>query len=456
MRSSVLVTAIVLLACGLLVPAAAEDAAPPRLTLHRDLPRDPLMVLGLWLEDPARDLESVLLLGGPIAGPGVLGAPVVPPAGAPPGPFAAIRAEVLASLGSEVVLWIDVRSIDDATLAFRVSPASGLASLLGQVGVVARVRDAGRLDRALRQFATGLGGKVEVTEGLVRLGVPLPAPAPESGAPAPAAAAEVDLFYRIREGRAALGFAREWVEAALAPRSEGQRLVDGEDWRAVFSELDPDPSDLVYINLPRLMRKVEASQLAQLLLRANPDVRAVADRFLTPEGLRMGVGSTSVRTGRGVRTRNFGPSWMSGTALSTGSLVALAAPQVALSIDRGRARRTALDVEAIAQACDRFSSTARAYPGPTEGFVPIERIAVQLEPVYIAELPRTDAWRNPILYWSDGGSYRVISTGRDGRMDQDWSAVVDPAPPGGPEGDIVFGDGRQIAAPEGLALSPGP
>jgi hypothetical protein len=438
---------------GLVLALSAWSSAPATepaagLTLHRDLPREPLMVLGVWLDDPTRDLDPLLLFGGPFVGMTTGGATT----GAERSDadrLGAARAELLSSIGSEIVMSLDVRSIDEATLAFRISPARGLSVLLARVGFVTSVRDPVRLDHALRQVSAALGGDSALADGLTRVGLPFSSATPEAAGKA-AAANQVDLFYKIQGGRLTLGFSREWVTETLAPRPEGQRLIDGEDWRAVFADLDDKPRDLVYINLPKLHKQIQSSELAQVLFRSNPDLRAVSERFFTPEGMSLGVGSTSVRSAGGIRTRNFGPTWMSGAGMSTGALVALAAPQIVLSIDRGRARRSAIDVQAIARACDNFSSKARSYPGPTAGWVPVERIALQLEPVYISQLPRTDAWANPILYWSNGGSYRVLSTGKDGRMDQDWSSVHEPAPPAGIEGDIVFGDTGPIAAPSDL------
>ena len=55
------------LACMLLVafPSTAGEVGPrdgsePGLELYRDLPRDPLLVLGVWVEDPAEDLDGLL------------------------------------------------------------------------------------------------------------------------------------------------------------------------------------------------------------------------------------------------------------------------------------------------------------------------------------------------------------------------------------------------------------
>ena len=67
-------------------------------------------------------------------------------------------------------------------------------------------------------------------------------------------------------------------------------------------------------------------------------------------------------------------------------------------------------------------------------------------PMIFASLPRTDAWQNPILYWSNGASYRIISMGRDGEMDRDWSGAAEPAAQD-LSSDIVFGDGHLLFFP---------
>jgi len=155
-----------------------------------------------------------------------------------------------------------------------------------------------------------------------------------------------------------------------------------------------------------------------------------------------------VRLDGGVRTTNFGPSWLSGAAISSGFLAALALPSVLATADRGRSRQTAQDIRAIADACEGFSTDSSSYPGPTAGWVPVEEIARYLEPVYIGHLPRTDGWQNPILYWSNGGSYRVMSTGGDGHMDRDWTSAREPSAPTTIGSDIVFGDGRMLSEPQ--------
>ena len=159
----------------------------------------------------------------------------------------------------------------------------------------------------------------------------------------------LQVFYAVRDDRWAFGFSAEWVRAALEPRPKGERLTDGEDFKAVFARLDARPSDLTYVNLPKVREYVVGSQVIRMVLQGNAGFREFVNRFFTREAMSVGLGSTSVRLEDGVRTTNFGPPWMSGTAVSSGFIAALALPNLLAAIDRGRTRRTVSDLKAIAQ-----------------------------------------------------------------------------------------------------------
>jgi hypothetical protein len=84
------------------------------------------------------------------------------------------------------------------------------------------------------------------------------------------------------------------------------------------------------------------------------------------------------------------------------------------------------------------------------GSAAVETIRSLVEPMYVRVLPTVDEWDQPIMLWSDGQSYRIVSVGRDGHVDRDWK-VPDAAggPTTRPEADIVFSDGQFVAWPEG-------
>jgi hypothetical protein len=65
-----------------------------------------------------------------------------------------------------------------------------------------------------------------------------------------------------------------------------------------------------------------------------------------------------------------------------------------------------------------------AYPGPTNGLVPVSTLDNRLT----ARLrshggAARDAWNNPLLYWSNGRDYLILSLGSDGTRQFDYSAT---------------------------------
>jgi len=434
------------LAASLALILTAATTAPAGskhrgLQLHKSLPKDPLLVLAVSVDDPANELDSLLRMfeqfqdqadGSPV--------PIDDIGGALSG---LLPRGLLDSIGPEIVISVDLPPIDETLVAVQASGAETFDVLLREVGFLTEVKDAKRLDASLRLMLSAFGAKLVEHEGLVHANLPV------EGLPTEAA---VNVFYRIRKGRMALGFSEAWVEATIDGRQAGERLTDGEDFARVFSQLDAKPSDLTYINLPRIREYVTGSQIVRGLAETNAEVRLLVERFFTPETMGVGLGATSVTMDRGVRTTNFGPPWMSGAVMSSGTLVAMAMPTLMSAVDEGRAQRTLDDIEAIARACEGFSEDSATYPGPTEGWVTVDTLSAYLEPVYIGTLPRHDAWQNPLLYWSDGGSYRIISTGKDGRMERDWSAIIgidgtEPAL----AGDIVYGDGHLMVVTERIS-----
>jgi hypothetical protein len=254
----------------------------------------------------------------------------------------------------------------------------------------------------------------------------------------------ITLLFATRDGVLFAGVSRAWMAERLAADPVPASLVEGADFLRVFSHLDREPTSLTYVNLPRLRELIAASTAVTAAVQADAQVRLLLEPLLDPQTMAVGLGSTSTSVGGGARTTSFGPAWMSGPAVSGGLLAALAVPGLLAAAEGDRARDSLDDIRSIAVACEGFSTHTRRYPGPTDGWVVVDELAVFLEPIYIATLPRTDAWDHPFLYWSDGSSYRILSTGGDGQMDRDWSSVSEPVR-SAPHGDIVFGDGRVLA-----------
>jgi hypothetical protein len=112
------------------------------------------------------------------------------------------------------------------------------------------------------------------------------------------------------------------------------------------------------------------------------------------------------------------------------------------------------DLRSIATAVEEYSIDNNLYPS-TEGVVD-EVIAIweQVVPIYIRKLPTHDAWGHPILFWSTGRSYVILSPGSDGQPEKDLTTVTRAGEmfgPGGgvadPELDLIFSDGAFVQWP---------
>ena len=90
-----------------------------------------------------------------------------------------------------------------------------------------------------------------------------------------------------------------------------------------------------------------------------------------------------------------------------------------------------------------------ALPGPTDGFADAEFLRPFVEPVYIRELPAKDAWGRTFGYFSNGGSYILVSYGQDGLPDHIYESIDASALQDGGD-DIVVIDGDTVALPHAL------
>jgi hypothetical protein len=123
-------------------------------------------------------------------------------------------------------------------------------------------------------------------------------------------------------------------------------------------------------------------------------------------------------------------------------------PEVLETFFRLRVVAAALDIEKV----------SGPYPGPTAGLVPLASVLDR--PFIVQRRLRgslRDAWGRPILYWSDGTSYMVVSLGADGQTQFDYS--LDPPYAGVPKGwagtdptdDLVVVDGVAYRGPASLS-----
>ena len=118
--------------------------------------------------------------------------------------------------------------------------------------------------------------------------------------------------------------------------------------------------------------------------------------------------------------------------------------------EMGKQKRTMADMRSVATAFEAYRIDNDALPGaPTDGFVPVETVRDQVQPIYIRQLPLVDGWGNTIWIWTDGASYRIVSAGRDGIVQHDWVTTPGAGGTTSFDSDIVFGDGQFTQWPEG-------
>lgn len=137
---------------------------------------------------------------------------------------------------------------------------------------------------------------------------------------------------------------------------------------------------------------------------------------------------------------------------------------------RNSRRTTMTDMRAIGTACEQYAIDNNFYPNFAATLIPVFDLAPHLTPVYIRNLPQTDAWIQPYLYWSNGATYLIISNteqapqrgregGPTGRRDRPRRPVgahpgrrarAAQSAPGGRSRGRAEADGHQAAAREGL------
>lgn len=429
------------------LPSNATEVTQPELELRSRLPKDPVLAIVISSKDLAGSLDELLETAGRLSSEGSsddfrrglsewesrMGFTV--------------RDDLLAQVGPEFALVIDLPTPEEVMNAIGNPTPENWSRLFHGIGKLAQVRDAERLDDTLRKLFTEWKAEIGKAEELTRVTFRLGGEDGDTGPAFP----EIPLYYGFRDDSFALGFSAEWVRASLEARPAGERLDDGADFARLVPHLDARPTGLFYLNLPKIAEWIKQSPLVSMLIASNEEARRIAEVFLTDEYFGMGLAATTIEADGGVKTTSFGPPGLSAGSLVRGAVAAIAIPNLLSAIDRGKQKRTMADLRTISVVCEQYLVDNGTYPGPTEGWVPVEAIAEQVEPVYVRGLPRDDGWGHPILFWSDGRSYRIVSNGQDGEMDQDWTQPFDGPETGDLVQDIVFGDGRFLAWPEGMA-----
>jgi hypothetical protein len=126
---------LVLVFLLVLTPAAAArhdngKKADGGLQLHKNLPRDPVVVLGMWLEDPEGGFQTLAGLFERFSVESVEQDSAPALGGLDPELAAWLRAELLPRIGPELTLALDLPPIDEAVAALQISRDDALSALL--------------------------------------------------------------------------------------------------------------------------------------------------------------------------------------------------------------------------------------------------------------------------------------------------------------------------------------
>jgi len=134
-----------------------------------------------------------------------------------------------------------------------------------------------------------------------------------------------------------------------------------------------------------------------------------------------------------------------------GMIAAIAIPNYLNAVERAKVRRTPADMRAIAAAGEAYEADRGFYPAAHD----LQELSDALEPKYIREVPRRDAWNHEFVYRRSEGpekGYEILSYGKDGL----------PGPPQAPSpaedfnADIVLANDQFTRSPGGGAPPPVP
>lgn len=161
--------------------------------------------------------------------------------------------------------------------------------------------------------------------------------------------------------------------------------------------------------------------------------------------------STAPAPERGVPWRALGVGCAVAVLVVGGIVAAIFVPNFTDALQKAKQKRTMSDLQELSEALESYREE---HAGRVPEAASIDELAEALEPGYVGEMTRTDAWEHPLVYvcWSEGlppgpdgacDTYRLISPGRDGELEQDDPAAYDVAPFERSEydRDLVVGDG---------------
>jgi hypothetical protein len=94
-----------------------------------------------------------------------------------------------------------------------------------------------------------------------------------------------------------------------------------------------------------------------------------------------------------------------------GIMAAIAIPNFLNAVDRGKQKRTMIDMRAIGGAIESYASDKTFYPNVSSA----DELRAELVPEYIQSMPSADGWGHPFQVEASGADYTMYSRGKDGR-----------------------------------------
>jgi general secretion pathway protein G len=355
-----------------------------------------------------------------------------------------LRDDFLAHIGPDMGLVIDLPPIDQAAGLIMSGAEDGINQSLDGIALWLEIDDQAKVSRAVERLVSLTGTEVEIEKTQQHVRVCWSPPAAEGEPPPPC------LYYATTNGALVVGFTPERIAAMQSPAPADARVTAGDDFTYVAAELDADPRSLLYVNLPRVRRLIDESQMVTGLLAANDEAKPVLELLLDPSMTPHGMGTTTTLVGIGAGTRKvtFGPSWISTGVATTGIVAAIAIPNMLNAINRARQKRTMADIRTIGTVMEAFAVDNMAYP-ETDGWVACSELAGVVSPTYIAQLPAADGWEGPFSCLSDGRHYVIVSAGRDRVLASDYGGELETTTTTDFDADIVYRDGAFVIYPEG-------
>jgi TonB family protein len=276
--------------------------------------------------------------------------------------------------------------------------------------VVAPVRDRVLLDAGLRELFEATGATLDVApDGTTFVKT--------SGKTAS------ELCYRQQDGYLFLGSDPDVIDRAIARERTRDGLHRAPSLLNALADLRKDPEAFGYFREP----PVESS---------SQDAGDEAPATVV----------AMYRTDHGTVVETFSPGHPIASTSAFGGLSGLffrgMAPDSSVMMSMQNQKETLNRIAEWGLLIERRRSETKTMPGPTSGFVHLSSVAGQLPSA--ASLTATDAWGRSLLYRCDGGSYTILSLGKNGAYDSSLLGEARQTTTAFDDRDLVLHDGRFV------------